>query len=180
MIKKFKIDNKNNFNISGTFDDCNINLKEKDVLSQEFYKNLINKMMTIKKTILKNYYDDGKLIGGERTEIMGTIDEFLTFFSLLSLIHSNNPDFFQNNIGDSFHITIAISGYNTFTGNGTLANISAGDITNYEEWFDKQIIENFKNIISMSKDQSNNQQIQKKITDIFYNLIILRYKIEFF
>ncbi|HOV15654.1 MAG TPA: hypothetical protein PK771_15305 [Spirochaetota bacterium] len=180
MIKKFTIDNKNDFSITGIFDKNSIDIRDKEAISGAFYKDLISKMMTIKKTILKNYYDDGKLIGEERFEIINTINEFLTFFSILSLIQSNNENFFQGSIGNIFQITINITGVNSFAINGSMPGVTGKDITDYEEWFDSKIVENFKSIIALSKDLTNREQIQKRILEIFYNLLVLRYKIEFY
>ncbi|HOJ64767.1 MAG TPA: hypothetical protein PLE45_10140 [Spirochaetota bacterium] len=180
MVTNFTFDSSNSFSINGTIDFKGINLEIQKVEDiNEIYKEAISKMVNIKKTIIKCLANDEKIIGNERIELIKAIDHFLTLLIAMALLYSNTPLLFTNEIEDFFSITIQATKTKVFKVIGNIYNISPKDLTNYTEWVENNIFNLFKEIITISNNLEKKETLLNKITKLIFNIIYLRYKIEY-
>lgn len=179
MINSFIFENNSSFTISGTIDFKNINLEIQQAENiNEIYKEAIEKMLNIKKTIIKCLSNDERIIGNERIEVIKSIDHFLTILILMTLLYSDTPLIFTTEIQEIFSLSIQANKTKVFKAVGNLNNVSQKDLTNYNEWFENNILDLFKEIITLS-NKENKDLFMKKITKLLFNTISLRYKVEY-
>ena len=178
MITNFIFEKNGSFTINGTIDFAEINLEiQKSENITELYREAITKMLGIKKTIIKCLSNDSKIIGNERIEVIKSIDHFLTLLFGMALLYSDTPLLFTCEIPQFFPLNIQANKAKVFKIMGNLINVSEKDLTNYNEWLEKNIFNLFKEIITLSNQ--NKANFINKLVRLLFNTIILRYKVEY-
>jgi hypothetical protein len=179
MITKLHYDKAGQYTISGTIKLDNINFDAKDIDSVKFFPFSIQLLLGLKATLIKNLNDDMRILGDERIEVISSIDKFMTIIFALSFIISKDAYAFSFEYKDAFDINVTLSRMNYFNGSGKLLAVPSKDIGIDIAWFEKNIIESFKNIISLFSKVENYDKIKIELNRLLYNLFTLRYKIEF-
>lgn len=179
MITKLHYDSSGQFSISGTIKLDNINFESKDLDSAKFFPFAIQLLLKVKSTFVKNLNDDNKILGDERIDVISDIDKFLTIVFALYFIISKESYTFASKYMNFFEISLSLSRMNYFNGNGKLITVPSKDIGVDLTWYDNNIIECFKVIISLFNKAENYEKIRNELDKLLYNLFALRYKIEF-
>jgi len=180
MMLNFEFDKEKNYKLNGIFEVNLVKLNFPDIPFNEIYQSVIDYIYHLKKMIIKYLSNDDKLIGQERADIVRGLDELFIVLLSIVILKSEDKNKFSGIIDDSFSIFIETYNIKHFRGNGFLHKVSEEDVKSYDEWFDNEVIFHYKNIINYLSDKNNNQIISQTFLKIIYNILSLRYKIEFF
>lgn len=177
MIKSIKFEKDRTYLIDGVFNKTIDEIVADQNLFPVLYQS-VRAMNTVKKIIIRSLEDDNKIIGRERIEIIQTIDKYLFTCFTIALIFSPNRSVFNWENKDVFHIMIECDTSKYLTGKGKILLLPkiTGD---YSQWFDKMIIESFKDVIQHSSKPETHPLMKKELVDLIYLLLSLRYKFEY-
>jgi len=181
MVTNFVFEKAGSFSFTATPD---FNDKNRDVspdLTKEDYSNSIDKLLFVKKTITRSLSDDNNIVGEERLDLIKTLDAFLSSLVSFSYIFMDMPGIYCAEIPEKFNLTVKINKMRLAKGSGTIYNVSGKDVEDYHGFIDNKIISGFKEFISLSGDiQANRQKMADILENLFYNAIVLRFKVEYF
>ncbi len=181
MVTNFVFEKAGSFSFTATPD---FNDKNRDVspeLTKEDYANSIDKLLYVKKTITRSLYDDNVIVGEERLDLIKTLDAFLSSLVSFSYIFMDMPGIYCAEIPEKFNLTVKINKTRLAKGSGTIFNISSNDVEDYHGFIDNKIISGFKEFVSLSGNiQANKQKMADILENLFYNAIVLRFKVEYF
>ncbi|HNZ26201.1 MAG TPA: hypothetical protein PLG34_10255 [Spirochaetota bacterium] len=181
MVTNFAFEKAGNFSFTATpdFDD-----KNRDVspfLSKKDYENSIAKLLCVKKTITRSLADDNDIVGEERLDLIKTLDAFLSSLVSFSYVFMDMPGIYCSEIPEKFNLTVKTGKTRLAKGSGTIFNVSSDDVEDYRGFIDDKIISKFKEFVSLSGDiQTNKQRMADILENLFYNAIVLRFKVEYF
>ncbi|MBN2545515.1 MAG: hypothetical protein JXB50_06945 [Spirochaetes bacterium] len=179
MITKINFDRHGDFVINGVLKNDYVDFESQKIDAERFYPLMVQMLIEIKKTIIKNLADDNKITGDERVQVINSIDKFLTLLLSFAFITSSEKYLYSDNIDKKFEITISLNKTNYINGKGKLLFVSTADIKDFDPWIDEKIIGIFKTMISLFNDIKNRVEMKKTLVKLIYNVLSLRLKIEY-
>lgn len=179
MITDIQFEKNGAFRINGTIKIKQVNFESQTIESKPFFQVLIDKMLNVKKIICFHLADDKKVLGSERIDVIEAIDEFLTVIFAFAFILSEAKLNFNGEYKDYFNIIIQISDFFYIKGGGKLIKIPTKEIENFQPWLDQRIFNLVENIIKLFDGKSSKKKIRDELNELIYNVIVLRYKIQY-